>query len=407
MIRSLLNSLSTVEIVLLVIGGAIVLAVAFSVAIRKLVPDIAEREFETVANGLRVIYELLFALILAFVIASVLDKFNDAEATVDTEATALAQLVRDNWAFPAGVQSEINAGIQRYIEATIRDEWPAMREGRSSLEAAAALDTIYSLYQNFEPAPGVPRRFYDQALDHLEAVAGARRERLGISGSGLPTILVLMLPLGCVLMLVLEYRPNLTPRSQAVFMSALALVLSSTYLLTILLDYPFSGDSDVSISNEPLSSGVLAYLAGDEPRHAERDYRQGRLTPQALTGVWSSETYGTVALRRVGREVRGAYRFGDGTVLGAVSRDGVFRGTWCEGGKRARTESGLVDWRLYTTPSGERLIRGSWGYGERKPDGSFAAQGGWDLHRLKIDTAPDLTRRVRSAPRSAYCRATR
>jgi hypothetical protein len=97
--------------------------------------------------------------------------------------------------------------------------------------------------------------FYSQALGHLDEVATARRERLNISMAKLPTVLVLMLPSGPALLLLLEYRPRLMPRSQMIFMGTLALVVSSTYLLTIVLDDPFSGD--VSVSNEPLKSGRL------------------------------------------------------------------------------------------------------------------------------------------------------
>src|SRR5215217_5224355 len=99
MARDILNALSTAEIFVLFVGGSIVLAIAGTLAIRKLMPDVAERDFEHLASGLRIIYELLFALILAFVIASVLDKFNDAESTVDAEATALSQMLRNNRAF--------------------------------------------------------------------------------------------------------------------------------------------------------------------------------------------------------------------------------------------------------------------------------------------------------------------
>jgi len=39
--RSLLNNLSTVELVLIFVIGSVVLAIAVAVAIRRLIPDIA------------------------------------------------------------------------------------------------------------------------------------------------------------------------------------------------------------------------------------------------------------------------------------------------------------------------------------------------------------------------------
>jgi len=403
MARAVLNSLSTVQIVLIFVGGSVVLAISVAIAIRRAIPDIAEREFEELASGLRVVYELMFALILAFAIASVIDKFNDAEATVDTEATALSQMLRANRTFPIHLQSRLRDGIDDYISAVVEDEWETMREGRPSREASAALDTVYALYQGYAPAGSVAEKFYEQALAHLDVVATARRDRLGISTSRLPTILLLMLPVGALLLLVLEYRPHLRPRGQVAFMGTFSIVLSSTYLLTILLDYPFSGD--VSVSNGPLRSGTLAYLADTPPRTPQKGDKPARFTSQSLTGIYTSDAYGTMVLRRKGNEIRGVYRTADGFVRGDVEPDGVFRGAWCEGSQRpAKFDGGILEWRLIETKSGELVIDGKWSFGyERRLDGTFQVFAGWDLHKLENDTARDLEDRLAREPESRFC----
>jgi len=181
-------------------------------------------------------------------------------------------------------------------------------------------------------------------------------------------------------------------------------VLSATYLTTILLDYPFSGD--VSVSSAPLKTGALAY-PDTQPRKAEDGDAQLKLTPQALEGIWSAPADDTTVLRRAGDEVRGAYRFGDGNVRGKIDPDGVFRGVWCEGTRRvANEDAGLVEWRLLRTRSGARIVTGIWSYGfQRRNNGTFAPAGGWDLRRLEIDQADDLVERVNSEPASSYCYA--
>jgi hypothetical protein len=402
--------MTTLEIVAIFVAGSVLLAIGLAIAIRRLVPDIAERQFEDLASGLRVVYELLFALILAFVIASVLDKFNDAESTVGSEATALSQMLRNNLAFPADEQERLGKGIGAYVRAAVDDEWPTMREGESSPEAAAALETLYALYAGFTPRAGSATEFYNQALEHLDEVATARRDRLALSTAKLPTFLVIMLPIGVVLLLVLEYRPKLGPRSQAGFMGTLALVLSSTYLLTIVLDYPFSGD--VSVSNEPLTSGTLASLVGTTPRKAQPGDKQLRLTDAALVGVWNSDAYGVVVLRQRAGELRGTYRLADGTVRGKVDPDGVFRGVWCEhptrkpGISNDTSDAGLVEWRLVGTRADGPIVVGTWSYGyTRKPGGGFEPDGSWDLEKLTIDRALDLERRIAQESDGAYCHA--
>src|SRR5687768_16884447 len=97
--RAILNQFSTATIVVIVVGGMVVLTLAGVLVARRFFPDLAESKFADVVDGLRVVYELIFALILAFVIAAVLDTLNDGEATVATEATQIAQLERQNDTF--------------------------------------------------------------------------------------------------------------------------------------------------------------------------------------------------------------------------------------------------------------------------------------------------------------------
>jgi hypothetical protein len=403
MARSVLNNMSTVEIVAIFVLGSVALAVGVSIAIRRLFPDIGKGEFEDLASGLRVVYELLFALILAFVIASVLDKFNQAQDTVGRESTALAQMVRSDAAFPTRIQERLDDGIYVYIEAVTHDEWESMKHGARSPEASAALETLYGLYAGYEPHGAAAGEFYGKALDHLDEVATARRERVSLSAAKLPTMLVIMLPIGAILLLILEYRPKLAPRSQAAFMGTLALVLSSTYLLTIVLDYPFSGD--VSVDTSPLRSGVLAQFADTTPRAPQPGDRKLPLTAKDLDGVWYSDAYGTLLLRAEGRRVRGAYRIGKGTVNGTF-RNGVFRGVWCQSTRKPKDHNaGLVEWRRVRTKD-DTIVTGVWGYGyKRLRNGDVKPAGDWGLSKLKRDKADDLKRRLDTDPPSRYCRA--
>ena len=408
MARWVLNTFSTFEIVLLFVCGSALLAMGCVLVAQRYVAGENARRLETVSSGLRIVYELLFVLILTFGISLVLDKLDDAQQTVDREAAALTQLRYTNLGFHDGDQQRFAQGIEDYVDAVVQDEWPAMRDGGASLEAQSALETLYAEYEESSAAGRAPPEAYRQALDHLDDVTIARRERLSLRDARLPSILAVMLPLGALLLLILEFRPGLGLRSQLALAGTLAVVLSSTYLLTIVLDYPFSGG--ISIGNEALTSGGLAFIDGDELRAPQPGDRQLPLTRRRLTGVWDSGAYGTTVLEPYGRRgMRGAYRSAHGTIDGVIE-GGVFRGTWCEGPKRdpAHGEAGLVEWRLVRTSSGDRLVTGKWRVGyARRPDGSFKAapDGGWDLHELKIDQASDLKRRLKHDPAAWYCHA--
>src|SRR5262249_24898240 len=141
------------------------------------------------------------------------------------------------------------------------DEWQTMKDGKQSPQASSEIEGLYAAYE------GVPKAarqddFYGKALVDLHEVASKRRDRLNIAAADLPTMLRVLVIVGLVLLLVVEYRPHLRPVAGLAFMGTLAAVVTSAFLLTIILDYPFAGQ--VSVSNVPFKQGILARFWSDE-----------------------------------------------------------------------------------------------------------------------------------------------
>jgi hypothetical protein len=395
--RSLLNALSTTTIVIMVVGGTVVLALAAVLAANKWLPRLADGPFEEMADGLRVVYELVFALILAFVIASVLDTFSTAEANVAAEATTLSNMKRASLALPAEQQGRLNEGLDQYLHAIVDDEWEAMREGKHSDRASAALETLYALYQSHPPpADGPEAEFYTAAVAGLSDVTSARRARLALAAAELPALLRLFLPIGAVLLLVLEYRPKMPRRAQLIHMGLLATVVSFSCLLTVLMDYPFAGG--VAVSSEPFKEGALAeFFASDRPTIVAPGDTEKDFSPAAVEGVWNSDAFGLIVFRNTAEGVRGVYRERQGTIVGQISPDGLLRAWWCEAPTRQPLDdAGEVEWRLVDTPEGE-VAHGSWRYGAQEE-----FRGGWDLEKVGGPEPPDLAPRFDDP--AAFCR---
>jgi hypothetical protein len=401
MARSILNSLSTIEIVVLSLGGMVLVTVVTVLLARRILPARAGSQFEQVADSLRVVYELIFALILAFVIAAVLDELSNAESAVASEATTIGELVRANDALPLDIRAHLDNAVDAYVKAVANDEWETMKDGKSSPKASAALESMHVEYQEVEPKGAAQTETYSQALDNLTDVGSMRRERLNIAAADLPTMLRVLVIVGVFLLLVLEYRPELSRVGGLVFMGTLATVVTSAFLLTVILDYPFAGQ--VSVSNAPLKEGNLARFWSKELayRPAPGDEQQP-LTAERLEGVYNSDAYGTLVLscyddgRRHevracepgDRRMRGVYRYQEGTVTGEVV-DGVFRGWWTQAPARNRStdDSGRVELRLWETADGS-LIAGDWSYGY----GSY--EPGWDLEEIGGVPPHDLAERL-------------
>jgi len=402
MARWLLNSFSTVQLVVFGVGGAVVLTIACVLVARRRFPQLADSDFEPVADSLRVVYELLFALILAFVLASVLDEMGNAESAVASEATTISELVRANDALPPAVAGPLDNAVGRYVQAVANDEWKTMKDGVDSPQANSELEGMYAAYDQVNPRSAAQTAVYGQALNDMHEVSTKRRERLNIAASDQPTMLRVLVFVGLVLLIALEYRPHLKPIAGLVFMGTLAAVVTSAFLLTVLLDYPFAGQ--VSVSNTPFMEDNLARFWSTELAYRSKpgDERQP-LTAQRLERVYNSTAYGTLVLdcynddpghtvracRPGDSRMRGVYRYYDGTLTGEVV-GGVFRGWWTQAPTHRGEDAGRVVLRLLQTSDGP-LIAGSYTTGSLP---QYVP--GWDMQEIGRvrDTPPDLTKRL-------------
>ena len=181
-------------------------------------------------------------------------------------------------------------------------------------------------------------------------------------------------------------------------MGTLATVVTSAFLLTVILNYPFAGD--VSVSNEPLKQGTLARFWSEELAYRRQPGdRQLPLTAQRLEGRVELRRlrHARPALPRPGGARRGARvpagRHADARRVPlprrhrhGPARGGVFSGWWTEspGRRRASTPAGRV------AAAGDlrrARIVGAWAY-LREP-----LQPGWDLEEIGGSAPPDLRKR--------------
>jgi hypothetical protein len=368
----LLNHLSTEVLILVIVGVPTLIAATAVFLVDRAFPNLRDLEMD---DAVRDVVGLLFGLLLALVIASIVTKQDDADSAAAAESTAAAQLARATRTFPIDVQIRFERAIGQYVHAVVDDEWPAMRTGARSTRAAAALETIYGTLQSYRPAGEPDVSVYRQALVQLDEVSASRRERLDLSSQSLPVLLRFLLVFGAVSFIVLSYPAAVADRrKKMVITGAITAFVCFAYLLTIVLDHPFSGA--IAVANSAFKEGDLAiYWASPTPREVRRG-DLADVTARDLAGVWTSDAFGTMVFRRVGGEILGALRLARGTVVARIS-GGVLRGTWCETPtRRLPGDLGEVEWRM-TRSGGHGQLVGRWRFGA-----SGAFRGGWDLTKV-------------------------
>lgn len=262
--RYLLNTFTTWQLGLIIVGGFVLLGIAGLVVVRRLLPALQESAENDVAGVILGVLAAIYGIVLAFVIVSLFEDFRKAGADVRTEASALSKVYRDSQAFaPAGAR-RVRTAIGDYIYVVQHDEWSAMARGRESEAAWGALASIYSALRSYAPVTDSQKIWYAEAVARVNDVTGARRERLNDNEESLPLTFEILLVGGAVLLLLFTFLFSMrNARAHAAMVIAVAALLGFNLMLALVLDFPFSGQ--VVVSNQSFTQGGLASFAAFRP----------------------------------------------------------------------------------------------------------------------------------------------
>jgi hypothetical protein len=206
---------------------------------------------------------VLYAVLLAFAVIVVWEKFSEADRTAAKEAGAVATLYRlSNGMGPQAGQS-LRDSMTAYARSAIRQDWPAMARGGDSEETKRALDRAYAAALTFAPPDPGGATLLAEALQQLDRVTQACRERILRSAGTVPGVLWAVLTMGAVLTVAFTFffgAQNVL--AQSMMTGVLGLLIFSGMLVIVTIDRPFAGP--VSVGPGAMSE-VLHDFAGVKP----------------------------------------------------------------------------------------------------------------------------------------------
>jgi hypothetical protein len=255
--RWLLNTFTTWELGLIIIGGAVVIAVTAVYIFRRFARDPETNEITGIVLG---VLAAIYGIVLAFVIVSLYDDFRKTKGDIRTEASAIAMVYHDTRGLDAPVADKLKEHIREYISTVRADEWMALAKGGESEKAWEEIDALYADLQNYTPTTVPQRVFYEEAVNRVNNLMAARRERLNDAEEGIPPTFSILLIVGALLLLV--FPPLFMVRSFRLHVAlavSVALLIGFNLLLALVLDLPYSGQ--VAVSNAPFTQGALATFA--------------------------------------------------------------------------------------------------------------------------------------------------
>lgn len=195
---------------------------------------------------------VIYAVLLAFTVIVVWEKFNDGENAVDQEAAALSVLFR----YADGKEQEataLRAALANYLKLAIEKDWPAMSAESESRDVAHALNAAYAAAIALNRTETHNTADSAEIFKQLDAVTTARRIRLHLASGMVPSVVWIALFAGGLLTIGFTLffgSENLL--AQLCMTGVLSVLVTLGLVVIVSIDHPFTGP--VRINPDPLVS---------------------------------------------------------------------------------------------------------------------------------------------------------
>jgi len=208
---------------------------------------------------------VLYAVLLAFAIIFVWQRYNDAETTVAQEAGAAANIYRLSRGLDDRTGTALRDSLSAYLRAAISHDWPAMERGMvaPSVSGRQALDAVYAAALTYPSADPRAVALMPEILRQIDLVTQARRSRLIAAEGVVPNLIWVVLFGGATLTIVFTFffgTKNL--RAQTAMTVMLTIIIFSELLVIVEIDRPFTGS--IKVEPTPLAD-VLVDFAPASP----------------------------------------------------------------------------------------------------------------------------------------------
>ena len=245
------------------------------VVLDALVDDIQQTLMAAAAGRLMPAVGVLFALLTAFVITTQWNRSRSGVGIVGGEADAGIRLALASQS-PGIDGQRVRSRLADYLNSVLAVEWDTLQHERAgSGQTAGALSELERAARAEATAPGVRSAVCADLLAAAEGVAVSRRDRLNLSGHGLPAPLFLLTFVsGVVLSLNAIAVAVSLDAWVAVIIGGLVVLIALDLALIVAISDPFRGP--MRVLPTPIEAVLGELEAGDYgPTAAAEEPRTG------------------------------------------------------------------------------------------------------------------------------------
>jgi len=187
---------------------------------------------------------VLYAVLLAFAIIVVWQKYADAETTVAQEAGAASAIFQLSYGIDEKPGTALRSALSSYLVHTIADDWAAMERltPGGSASARQGLDSVYTALLTFQSNSPVDAAVLGEILHQVDQLTQARRVRLVEAEGVVPGVVWLILFGGATVTLGFTFFFGAESlKAQTLMTALLAVLMLSELFIIVAIDRPFTG----------------------------------------------------------------------------------------------------------------------------------------------------------------------
>jgi Protein of unknown function (DUF4239) len=242
-VRQMNQAVAVVVIVLM----AVLVSLIGLALVRRLAPTDELAQHTDVAGYVYAVIGVIYAVVLALVVIAAWEEYRGAREAVANEASAVLNLARAANGWPAGDRDEVESALTAYARQVVDVEWPAMARGDFGPTAdTVTVNQLWQALNQAEESAAAKSASYEVALQQLNDLGEARRNRLLLGQEGLPASMAVILIIGAVVTVGFAYLFAVdNGRLHALMIASLAVLVALLLLLQFQLGMPFQGVSAI------------------------------------------------------------------------------------------------------------------------------------------------------------------
>ena len=226
----------------LVTAGAVAVAVAAMLFVRRRAPEGSYFRDGDRASGVFGVLATGFSVLLGFVIFLTFTSYDQSRTGAEAEALTLTQQVETAQFFPAAVGGELTGELVCYGRYVVEEEWERMEAGTLGDDLNPWGVELFRTLQAVEPGSASEQSAYDKWLDQTSDREAARLDRIHGAVGVIPTPLwIVLLVISLVIFGYMLFFADSGEGAvtQGVLMGSVTSVIVLMLLLLNFLDNPF------------------------------------------------------------------------------------------------------------------------------------------------------------------------